>query len=85
LNPSVYTNDTFVSRLSQYVNESRSDFLYDQLMNVYMQDVPFVVLGNVYDGMYIRSPLVSYVSDSVVGLYDVKKLLLQRVVFGSHA
>jgi len=50
-----------------------------------MQDVPFVVLGNVYDGMYIRSPLVSYVSDSVVGLYDVKKLLLQRVVFGSHA
>jgi len=86
LNPSVYDNDLFVSHLSSYINNPDEwwDFLYEQLMSVYRQDVPFVILGNVYDSFFVRAPLASYLSWGVVGVYDIKSQLLEEVVFSRN-
>ena len=53
-------------------------------MDIYTGDSPFVVLGNLYESVFLRSPLFSYLSGAVVGMYDFKQSLFEQVTFGEQ-
>lgn len=84
INPSVYSYDPFIAALSQYGHWERSESLLSTLQTIYMQNVPFVVLGNLHDSVYVRDTIVSQLSGWFLGMYNFKSDLLSSVVLSEQ-
>ncbi len=84
INPSVYSYDPFIAALSQYGHWERSESLLSTLQTIYMQNVPFVVLGNIHDTVYIRDTTASQLSGSLLGMYDFKSAVLNSTILSEQ-
>jgi hypothetical protein len=79
VNPSLYAQDNFVWLLSEYTT---NPWVRDALMSIYSSDVPFMVMWQLFDSSFVRSPLISYLPVEVQWVYHFKRQLYENVSFG---
>jgi hypothetical protein len=79
VNPSLYTQDNFVWLLSELTT---NPWVRDALLSIYSSDVPFMVMWQLFDSSFVRSPLISYLPVEVQWVYHFKRQLYENVSFG---
>ena len=82
-NPSLYNNAIFSTALRQYANGEATDDVIETIVNMYGQDLPFVILGSLSSSLSIHTELVDVLDGYTLSDYDLHQVLYQRVALGT--
>ena len=87
INPSLYTNPTLANYISDYVHKSEEvkESLKAQINDVYANDMPFVVLGQMITPFYIKERYAVLPKDVVYTVETFKKELVESIEIVKNA
>ena len=80
-NPSQYQNQRMGTLLSEYLQEGKSR-TFNELNNLYSKDMPFVILGNVYNKLNIKQKLVEKLRGTGIVAPNVNESNWRDIVYG---
>lgn len=83
LNPSLYSKNAFVSALEQYAGSPDNQQIIDNINTIYGKDMPFMVLGELFDTFAIKSDIEKQISDDAYDYtYDLYREIYRTITLG---